>query len=147
MQPTELWLTPLILLPGVALLIVSTAARFGQLQDEVHHLLDHPERHAEIISRQLVRRSRFYRDAMVGLYASVALFSLGSLFGGVINEWLPDLLWVVGGLTITGIAAVVFASLSLLRVSVLSLRVIREHTANIELMQAAETQQEAFLKR
>jgi hypothetical protein len=143
MQPTELWLTPLILLPGVALLIVSTAARFGQLQTEVHHLLDHPEHRAEIISRRLVQRSRFYRDALAGLYASVVLFTLGSLVGGVINAWQPELLWVVGGLTIAGIGAVVFASAMMLRESMLSLQIIREHTRNIELEQAERVEQGA----
>ena len=36
---TEVWLTPIILLPGVALLIVSTSARIGQIHSEVHWLL------------------------------------------------------------------------------------------------------------
>lgn len=31
MTNTEFWLTPLILLPGVALLIASTSARFAQV--------------------------------------------------------------------------------------------------------------------
>jgi hypothetical protein len=71
------------------------------------------------------------------------LFTLGSLVGGVINAWQPELLWVVGGLTIAGIGAVVFASAMMLRESMLSLQIIREHTRNIELEQAERVEQGA----
>ncbi len=36
---TEVWLTPLILLPGVALLLVSTSARFAAMNATFHRLL------------------------------------------------------------------------------------------------------------
>lgn len=123
MFSTELWLTPLILLPGVALLIVSTSARFAQLQTEFHRLLDHPDAHARIFSRHLLKRSAFFRDALVALYSSVALFSLGSLLGAVVNLWRPESLWVVGGATILGIACIVFASLQLIREASTCLRI------------------------
>ncbi|QDV51367.1 DUF2721 domain-containing protein [Gimesia fumaroli] len=132
MSSTEFWLTPLILLPGVALLIVSTSARFGQIHTEFHHLLDHPDAHAQILSRNLQQRSRLFRDALASLYVSVGLFSLGSLLGGVVNLWRPQSLWFVGGLTIVGIACVVFASLQLFRESLLSLNVIDEHFERVE---------------
>lgn len=50
MFTTEVWLTPLILLPGVALLTVSTSARFGQIQAEFHRMLDHPAGDAQIVA-------------------------------------------------------------------------------------------------
>ena len=129
---TEVWLTPLVLLPGVALLTVSTANRFGQIQAEFHRLLDHPDSHAQIVARSLVVRARLYRDALASLYASIGLFALGALLGGVINLWRPESLWFVGGLTIAGIAAIVFAAVQLLRESLLSLHVVREQSATIQ---------------
>jgi hypothetical protein len=129
---TEVWLTPLVLLPGVALLTVSTANRFGQIQAEFHRLLDHPDNHAQIVARSLLVRARLYRDALACLYASVGLFALGALLGGVINLWRPESLWLVGGLTICGIAAIVFSAVQLLRESLLSLQVVREQSAVIE---------------
>ena len=33
------WLTPLVLLPGVAMLVMSTSARYGQIHQEFHHLV------------------------------------------------------------------------------------------------------------
>ena len=41
MNETNLGLTPLILLPGVALLSLSTSVRLYSLHDEVRELLDH----------------------------------------------------------------------------------------------------------
>ena len=132
MNATEFWLTPLILLPGVALLIGSTSARFGQVHTEFHHMLDHPDAHARILSRNLLERSRLFRDALASLYVSVGLFSLGSLLGGVINLWRPGSLWFVGGLIISGIGCVVFASIQLVRESLLCLNVIQEHYEHVE---------------
>ena len=132
MNATEFWLTPLILLPGVALLIGSTSSRFGQVHTEFHHLLDHPDAHAKILSRNLLERSKLFRDALASLYVSVGLFSLGSLLGGVVNLWRPSSLWFVGGLIIIGIGCVVFASIQLVRESLLCLKVIQEHYDRIE---------------
>ena len=132
MNATEFWLTPLILLPGVALLIGSTSARFGQVHTEFHHLLDHPDAHARILSRNLLERCRLFRDALASLYTSVGLFSLGSLLGGVINLWRPGSLWFVGGLIIIGIGCVVFASVQLVRESLLCLKIIQEHNDHVE---------------
>ena len=132
MFTTEVWLTPIILLPGVALLTVSTAHRFGQIQAEFHRLLDHPDSYAQIVARSLVIRARLYRDALASLYASVGLFALGSLLGGAVNLWRPGALWVVGGLTIAGIAAIVFSAVQLFRESLLSLQIVQEQSTAIE---------------
>jgi hypothetical protein len=132
MIPTELWLTPLILLPGVALLIMSTSARFWQIHEEFHRFLEQPDDHAKIVSRQLLRRGRLFRNALLCLYTSVGLFSIGSLLGGFINLWLPKLLWLVGGITLIGISALVFASVQLIGESLVCMNVITESSSKIE---------------
>jgi len=83
-------LRSLFLLPGVALPSVSTSNRFGQIQAEFHRVLDHPDSHAQIAARSLVARARRPRDALASLYASVGLFALGSLLGGVVDLWRPE---------------------------------------------------------
>lgn len=132
MFATEVWLTPLILLPGVTLLLVSTSARFGQLHTEIHRLLDHPDAHARILSRHLLRRSRLFRDALVALYASVGLFAFGSLLGGVVNLWRPESLWIVGGATMIGIGCIVYAAVQLVREALICLHVIVDHTEQLQ---------------
>jgi hypothetical protein len=124
MFSTEVWLTPLVLLPGVALLIVSTSARFGQLHGEFHRLLDLPHGQAKVLSHQLMRRCVLFRNSLVALYASVGLFAFGSLLGGVVNLWQPESLWVVGGATMIGIGCVVFAAIQLVREAVICLDVL-----------------------
>ena len=128
---TEVWLTPLILLPGVALLIISTSARFEQLHAEFHRLLENPDAHAQILSRSLVKRSRLFRDALACLYVAVGMFSLGSLVGAFVNFFWPTSVWVVGSFTILGIGCVVFATMQLFRESLICLDVIREHSQAI----------------
>ncbi|MFC1759085.1 DUF2721 domain-containing protein [Planctomycetota bacterium] len=125
---TEVWLTPLILLPGVALLIVSTSGRFGQLHAEFHRILEHPNAHAKILSRNLVRRSKLFRDALASLYVGVGLFAFGSLIGAFVDFFWPTSVWFVGGFTIAGIGCVVFAATQLFRESLICLDVIREHS-------------------
>jgi hypothetical protein len=136
MPQTELWLTPLILLPGVALLIMSTSVRFGQVHDEFHVFLDHPDTHAKVVAKQLVQRAIFLRDALVCLYASVGFFTIGSFLGGLINLWQPHMLWIVGGLTLFGIVSVAAASVQLVRESLICIRLIRDHSEHIEQSQA-----------
>ncbi|MCA9119113.1 MAG: DUF2721 domain-containing protein [Planctomycetaceae bacterium] len=125
---TEVWLTPLILLPGVALLIVSTSARFGQLHADFHQIIEHPNAHAKIISRNLLRRSELFRDALASLYVSVGLFSMGSLVGAFVDFFWPTSVWFVGAFTIAGIGCVVFAAAQLFRESLICLAVIKEHS-------------------
>ncbi|MCA8996566.1 MAG: DUF2721 domain-containing protein [Planctomycetaceae bacterium] len=125
-------MTPLILLPGVALLIMSTSARFGQVQTEFHRLLDHRDAHARILAGHLLQRAALFRNALVSLYSSVGMFALGSLLGGVVNLWRPESLWVVGGLTILGISGLVYASVELIRESLLCLQVIRDHSEQVK---------------
>ncbi len=127
----ELWLTPLILLPGVALLIGSTAQRFGQLHQEFHHLLDHHDAHAKILSRHLVLRSRLHRNALLSLYLSVAVFSLSSLAGGVMARMAQEWVFVTGVLTLTGIGFLSFASAALIRDTMICMGVISEHYARV----------------
>ena len=132
MFTTEVWLTPLILLPGVALLIVSTSARFSQLHTEFHRLVDRPDAHARILSRHLLKRSALFRNALVALYVSVGLFALGSLLGGVVNFWRPSSLWIVGGATMTGIGCLVYASAELTQEALICLRVVTDHAGRLQ---------------
>ncbi|VAW12495.1 hypothetical protein MNBD_BACTEROID05-917 [hydrothermal vent metagenome] len=132
MQIGEIWLTPLLLLPGVALLIISTASRFGEIQSEFHYLRDHPNSRNEIMARHLFRRSKYYRDALVSLYLSVCIFSVGSLLGGLAGFFYEQALWVVGGIILLGIFFLVFASVQLLKESHLSLKVVEDHIDQIK---------------
>jgi len=74
------WATPLLLLPGVALILVATVHRFSQLQERLHEFgPEHP-------SREFLRtRARLFHWAFIGQYAGIASFLAASLLGGVIS--------------------------------------------------------------
>ena len=40
MDIVGVWLSPLLLLPGAGLLIMSTSQRFNRLHDEIHHIME-----------------------------------------------------------------------------------------------------------
>lgn len=70
--------TPLVLLPGVALLVISTSTRYAQLHEEFHRLLVSTEPTTVDLARHLLARARLFRNALIALYTSVCLFALGS---------------------------------------------------------------------
>ena len=125
-----LWVTPLLLLPGVGLLVMSTAARFGQIHEEIHHVLMHPEL-GRPMADHLWRRCRLFRDALVSLYVAVALFAVASLAGGVAEAVGGDGTWVTLGMTCVGILSILLGVVELIRESRLLLDVFEGHLEEI----------------
>lgn len=123
------WITPLLLLPGVALLVMSTQARYGQLHAEMHRILEH---HAdETLGRDLIRRGRLFRNALVCLYAACAIFGLGALLGGVAEETAAMGEAVAYPLTLVGVLLLVAASMMLVQEAALSLKILEYHEQEI----------------
>lgn len=74
------WASPLLLLPGVALLLVATVHRFSQLQERLHEFgPEHPLRD------YLRTRARLFHWAFICMYAGIASFLAASLLGGAIT--------------------------------------------------------------
>ncbi len=132
MEDAELWLTPLIILAGVALLIVVTSVRCVQLHSEFHHIIETHTDPAPCSFQNLLKRSGLLRDALVGLYVSVALFSMASLLGGLARLWDQQAFWIVVSLACVAIVSLVVASLQLIRKALLSMELIKEHVREIE---------------
>ncbi len=132
MDQITFWLSPLLLLPGAALLILSTSTRFAQIHNEIHHLGsgDHADHVKE--SAKLLKRARLFRNALVALYLSAALFSLAGLAGGVTSRWPEFSFQMVVALTFPGIIALISATILLIRESVLSLEIIKMHFGQAE---------------
>ena len=133
MISTITWIMPLLLLPGVGLLLLSTSARFGQLHAEVHQLFDDPVLGSMDVIRHLLQRARLFRYALTSLYASSAFFAVGGIVGAVI-----DLSWprYAGGAVLlaaaAGTIALLVASVLLVRESTLSLIIIESHVEALE---------------
>ncbi len=112
MGSTGLWVAPLLLIPGVGLLVLSTAARFGQLHEELHG--QQKERHSRAI-QYLSRRAHLLHSALVSFHVSIAVLSFSSLLGTLLNRWFETLNWIPEGMTFIGVAAITYAAIQLIR--------------------------------
>ena len=131
MEMMGFWLTPLLLLPGVALLLMSTSIRYGQLHDELHRLhADNGFSNGQV--DELIRRASLFRNALVSLYLSAGLLALGSLAGGLAGFWMASLNWIVQAITCSGVLFIVFGAFQLVREAVLSLNVLTEHAKELK---------------
>ena len=115
------------LLPGVALLILSTSTRFAQLHQEIHHLFEEENSDAGLIIEMLVRRARLFKKALFYLYSSVVLFSIASLLGGLNAFYDNAFYWIVFTLLFLGVIAVIVSSVYLLIESTQSQKIIEFH--------------------
>jgi hypothetical protein len=69
------WVAPILMIPGMALLVISTANRYSQLSI---HLLENPD--TRDVARQLTR----LRFALAALYAGIGLLALAGFLAGVL---------------------------------------------------------------
>lgn len=127
MEPELIWITPLLMLPGVATLIISTASRYAALHDEIHRWLEGSHETAFIEEAHLVSRAVHFRNALVAQYVGVFVLICSSLIGFVL-----DMLNVRGDalvlvVLVAGIGAVGYGTLELIRESRYSLAAIRSH--------------------
>jgi hypothetical protein len=127
------WATPLLLLPGVALLIVSTSARYAQIHEEIHELSREDMLATPKMGSNLLQRSTLFRNALVSLYLSVAFLTASSLIGGVTSFYVSNSEALVLVLAVSGILCLLFAAIELIRESWQSLRIIREHITRLEI--------------
>ncbi len=82
MDSLGLWVQPALMLPGVALLLMTTITRFGQLEMQMYYAMDGEDRPHLPVDR-LRRCETLLRWATISLYGSVCALALGSLFGGL----------------------------------------------------------------
>ncbi|MEM9487712.1 MAG: DUF2721 domain-containing protein [Myxococcota bacterium] len=130
MNDAGAWITPLLLLPGVGLLIMSTAARYAQLHGELHHVLDQGDEDVEYRVGRLLRRGRMFRNALMSLYASVFFLAMAGLLGGVADTIAEIPLWLVATNTIIAIGLITYTSAQLVHESVASMEALRRDAAN-----------------
>ena len=112
MESTGLWAAPLLLIPGVGLLVLSTSARFGQLHQELHRQRDNRHSHAV---KHLCRRARLLHSALVSFYGSIAVLAFSSLLGTLANRWFETLKWIPEAMTFLGVAVITYAVIQLIR--------------------------------
>lgn len=124
------WMAPLLLLPGVALLLVSTATRYATLHTESLHLAhDHDGERGVLpaLATRLLARARRFRAAFESLYLSVTMLAMGGLLGAIteLQGMLSAVIVIV--CTCLGFASLIIAALQLMREAALSLEALEGH--------------------
>lgn len=126
------WVTPLLILSGVGLLIMSTSARYEALHTEIHALLHDESLEAAACAGHTLSRARFLRTALVSLYAAASLLSASGLVAAL-GVWRgAGVHWAVWALLVLGVACILIATLVLTRESALSLRIVETHAREIQ---------------
>lgn len=131
MEELGLLITPLLILPGVGILVMSTSVRSGQVHEEIHRILVSSQDHGACCLPRLQRRAVHFRNALVGLYLTVALLALAGLSAGI------DALMTGSGAVITvfltcgGILILLWASAQLVLESLQSFDIVRAHLAQL----------------
>ncbi len=74
-QALGLWVAPVLMIPGMALLVISTGNRYGQL------LVHLAEAGGE---RNLIKQLQVLRCALLALYVGIALHAVAGLLGGLL---------------------------------------------------------------
>jgi len=127
MTESSLWISPLLILPGVALLILSTSARLNRLHDEIDHIVYGQRASDDQLIGRLLHRGRLFRDALISLYVAVALLSFAGLTGVFSLLYREMAAWLPVGLTGMAVGAIIYSALLLVRESRLSLDVMESH--------------------
>jgi hypothetical protein len=86
------WYIPITLLPGIALLILSTSNFIIALNIEIQDLKEKEELFKEIIKLKIIQLKRL-SYAISGLYLSVLLFTISGLFSSL--EYSDDMIFTV----------------------------------------------------
>ncbi len=105
---------PVILIPGVGLLILSTTARFGQLEAEVGKIAGQGDSESRRLVAALLGRAHKFRFALMALYSSAAILAGASLVGGILIFISESSAAVVQALTCIAIAFLFSALMALL---------------------------------
>jgi len=127
MTESSLWISPLLILPGVALLILSTSARFNRLHDEIDQMVYGQRNEDDHLIGGLLQRGRLFRNALISLYVAVALLATAGLTGVFAMFFKQVAAWLPAGLTGLAVAAVVYSALLLVQESRLSLGIMESH--------------------
>lgn len=126
MDSATAWVMPFTFLSAIGLLILSTANRFHHVNTLIRGLPR--EQTGSKYLKKLLKRSRYFHNALTAQYLAMAFFAVAALLGNLSHNWLADMAYFVHAgnvLTTLGVASVVFSAWQLIRESALSFKMIR----------------------
>ncbi|HAA13920.1 MAG TPA: hypothetical protein DCE41_20415 [Cytophagales bacterium] len=115
------WYLPITVLPGIALLILSTSNFVININQEIKQLKQEEDRYAEIIQLKLAQLRRL-SIAISGLYLTVLFLTLA----GLLASWEEDGRWMSVSLII-GITIMVISICFLISFSIRAVLIRQKH--------------------
>ena len=131
MQDHTLWLIPLTLIPGIAILIISTSLRNNQARSEILKLIAE-KKDSERKSRTIdnLKRQLYFRNAFISFYISIVFLVLASILGTLPNT-ITNLNLLTMILICLAALCLVYASIQLISESLIATRVIKESVEDV----------------
>ena len=131
MQDHTLWLIPLTLIPGIAILLVSTYLRNNQARSEILKLIAE-KKDSERKSRTIdnLKRQLYFRNAFISFYISIVFLVLASILGTLPNT-ITNLNLLTMILICLAALCLVYASIQLISESLIATRVIKESVEDV----------------
>ena len=131
MQDHTLWLIPLTLIPGIAILIISTSLRNNQARSEILKLIAE-KKDSERKSRTIdnLKRQLYFRNAFISFYISIVFLVLASILGTLPNT-ITNLNLLTMILICLAALCLVYASIQVISESLIATRVIKESVEDV----------------
>ena len=83
METIDTWILPFTFIPGVGMLVLSTANRFHFINVLIREMVDKEEKPCPKTMDILFKRSRHFQRALVAFYISICLFAVAALIGSI----------------------------------------------------------------
>jgi len=132
MQDHTMWLIPLSVIPGIAILIISTSLKSNQARKEILKLIiekKDSERESRIINN--LKRHLYFRNAFISFYISIVFLLLAGLIETLTNKIINlNLLTMI--LICLAALCVVYASIQLILESLIATRVVKESVEDVK---------------
>ena len=134
MEPFDTWILPFTFIPGVGMLVLSTANRFHFVNVLIREMTSGEHEFCEKSIQILLKRSRHFQRALVSFYLSICLFAISALIGSINANWLLQdgaQSAYITDITITlGVASLIYGAVRLVSESLLAFHMVSNHCSD-----------------
>ena len=120
----ESWIIPFTFIPGVGMLVLSTANRLYNVTTLIREIIQSQHHMYEHDLSTLVKRTQLFHRALICFYAAVGLLACAALIGSFHISITVAEISMVKTITTGGIICVVIGSVQLIRESIIASRLI-----------------------
>lgn len=136
METINTWILPFTFIPGVGMLILSTANRYFQVKNRIREDLKDKSKEARAEVQRLLKRAGLFHRAITSQYLSIGCFALAALLGNIHNNWFPQYGTLCAALAdfliLIGVLSIVFSAFQLIQESAMSLKNTRDAVKKAE---------------